>query len=308
MAIANYKEEKMSKKENIEKNVLHTIYNANTFLKIKQWLDGGDQMIFSFVNMEDKNKSLDIYLSADDMAVFMMEIPSIIDNLKNNAAKKEPEKYTIVYQSPYGGNATGNDGKPMSRYFCIQAGKYQPVILTAYAYPANKTNSGAFCPIKGAQPFKQVRVSLDKTFAKTLKLIQLKWNYLQDDYFKEKFRLSNMKAPKWEPDSTGNPSNCSVSREAAEDTTTSKQSSVKLIKRAKVISSLVSLENSKDFSCKVELNGKYFCCIFKDNIISKMDNWDSLKKALSRTNTTFQGEFIMNAEKSDFIFFLRLVS
>ena len=178
-----------SEKEN---NVLSEMYGAKAFVKVKQCLDI-DKMLFSFVSLENSKQYIDCYIKADYFgALLMRDIAngSLYRKLMEEKAKgnKYPKE---VWTSPYGGNATANDGKPVSRYFTISPGTKFDVVMTAFSFPATQNDKGAFVPVKGASPLSKLMVGMSYD---DLRIMQYRWSFLEKEYMTSKYSLQNMKS------------------------------------------------------------------------------------------------------------------
>ena len=182
-------------RNNEEKNVLLEVYGSKAFLKVKQCLEIG-KIQFSFVNKNNSKQCIDCYMEAEEFGACLMkdiEDKSLFQELMKEKAKGE-EYPKAVWTSPVGGNATGNNGKPLSRYFEISpagSGTYE-VLFTAKAYPAEKNSTGAFIKKKGSKPiFDPLRVPC---MFKDLSMLQYKWSFLEQDYMRKKYNMENMKS------------------------------------------------------------------------------------------------------------------
>jgi len=181
---------------NKEYEVLHDIYNKNKdgvmkFIKIKQTLDI-DKMAFAFVLKEgDKIDSIDIYMEAEEFgALLMKDIEKGILLKKLYDEKAKGAKYpAAVWTSNYGGYE--NAGKCYSRYFTISPGSNVEVLFTAYLYPAQKTSTGAYIPVKDADALITIRVGCSYN---DLKIIQYKWSFLESDYMSSKYNMEAMRS------------------------------------------------------------------------------------------------------------------
>lgn len=278
----------MSKKnQNIstELNVLHAVYSSKTFLKVKQWLEGG-QMIFSFVNKDTKD-FIDVYFSADEMMLFC-------DKILNETLQK------IIndsgYTSPIGGNSTGNNGKPISRYFSITKGSKVPYLFKAVIFPAKESTTGAFIPIQGQKPLKEITVPMNED---NLYLIARKWRYLQDDYYREKYCIKNMK-------SSYQPNNVEKNTTSSQTAPAEKKEVGITLQEKRVISTTVLKKLDKFpgcFAIKVKTDGKEKQVIFLKENIQKIDvdKWNSfIKLTTQRNNIPFLAIFY---EKNESLYF-----
>ncbi|MBO5620099.1 MAG: hypothetical protein J5959_00545 [Butyrivibrio sp.] len=179
--------------EKNEKNLLGAYYGSKAFVKIKQCLEIG-KIQFSFVDKENpKDKFIDVYMLAEEFGAILMA------GIKNGALikaitteKAKGEQYPkAVWQSPIGGNATGNKGKPISRYFEISPSTSSEVLFTAHTFPAVKNDKGAFIKEKGSKPLLTLRVPCSFN---DLKILAYKWSFLESDYMSKKYSLENMKS------------------------------------------------------------------------------------------------------------------
>lgn len=173
-----------------DRNVLISAYGKKDFLKIKQCLEIG-KIQFSFVNMENPANNIDCFIEAEEFAVDLVNIIRNGQLAKMLAEEKaKGEQYPkAVWFSPIGGNATGNNGKPISRQFEISPSTMYDCLFTAKTYPATKSNTGAFIKVKGSQPLLTIRVPMTM---KDLKILAYKWSYLEKDYMTRKYTVKNM--------------------------------------------------------------------------------------------------------------------
>ena len=181
-------------RENEEKNLLAAWYGGKAFLKIKQCLEIG-KILFAFVSLEDSKQHIDVYMKAEEFGACLM---SDITGLRRAIAKSKADalsqnkKYPeITYTSPMGGNATANNGSPVSRYFTISSGSSKEIVFQGIACPATQNNQGAFIPEKGKQPLCRLTVGIDW---KDLQILQYKWHFLEQDYMSKKYSFENMKS------------------------------------------------------------------------------------------------------------------
>lgn len=181
-----------------EKNLLMKAYSKKTFLKIKQELDFGEgKVVFSFVDQNNVSDHIDIYMDAVEFATDIARECSLVTNerlfKKLIAEKEKGESYpAAVYTSPMGGNATGNNGKPICRYFEISpASSVGDVLFTAKVFPAIKSETGAYIAEKGAKALMTLRVPCSY---RDLRGMALRWEYLEKDFFSRKFTAENMKS------------------------------------------------------------------------------------------------------------------
>ena len=182
--------EKTEKTE--EKNVLSAFYGGTAFVKIKQCLEIG-KILFSFVDLQYGKNHIDCYMDAEEFAAVLMNAikdKSLLKAIINEKAKggQYPK---AVYTSPIGGNATGNDGKPISRFFQISPASKGEVLFTAYAFPAEENEKGAFIKIKGSKALLTLYIPCTLN---DLKILQYKWSFLEHDYMTKKYTLENMKS------------------------------------------------------------------------------------------------------------------
>lgn len=175
-----------------ENNVLSEMYGAKAFVKVKQCLDI-DKMLLSFVSRENSKNYIDCYMKADYFgALLMRDIANGSLYRKLMEEKAKGDKYPKeVWTSPYGGNATANDGKPVSRYFTISPGTKFDVVMTAYSFPATQEDKGAFVPVKGASPILKLMVGMSYD---DLRVMQYRWSFLEKEYMTSKYSLQNMKS------------------------------------------------------------------------------------------------------------------
>nr|MCR4904043.1 hypothetical protein [Butyrivibrio sp.] len=160
------------------------------FMKSKQCLEIG-KIQFSFVDSENPKNHIDVYMSAEEFGALLMS------SVKNGflfkaliSEKGKGDKYPkAVWVSPIGGNGTGNNGKPISRYFEISPSTTSEVLFTAYCFPAERSSTGAFIKIKGSKPLFALRVACSFN---DLKILQYKWSFLESDYMSKKYSLKNM--------------------------------------------------------------------------------------------------------------------
>ena len=179
-------------KENEEKNVLMALYGSKAFVKIKQCLDI-DKMCFSFVDKADPKKHIDCYMSAEEFGAVLMagvKDRSLLSAIIKEKAKGE-QYPKAVWSSPVGGNAKGNNGKPVSRYFTIGPSSQGEVLFTATVFPAEANSTGAFIKVKGSQALLTLRIPA--TF-NDLRILQYKWSFLEADYMGRKYTVANMKS------------------------------------------------------------------------------------------------------------------
>ncbi len=175
-----------------EKNLLAAYYGKKAFLKIKQCLEI-DKIQFSFVEKDDAKNHIDCYMEAVEFGAILMQgikNASLLKALYDE--KKKGDQYPkAVFTSPIGGNATGNKGKPVSRYFTISPASSGEVLFTAYSFPAEKSPTGAFIKVKDSKPIITLRVPCS---INDLKVLAYKWSFLENDYMSKKYSFENMKS------------------------------------------------------------------------------------------------------------------
>ncbi len=183
---------KKSEKKSEDRSVIDAFYSKKAFVKIRQCLEIG-KVQFSFVDAASPKTHIDCYMLGEEFGALLMasiKNGSLIKSLI--AEKAKGEQYPkAVWQSPVGGNATGNNGKPISRYFVIAPGAASEVLLTAYSYPATRNDTGAFIKVKGSSPLSTIRVPCSFN---DLKILAYKWGFLENDYMSKKYCLENMKS------------------------------------------------------------------------------------------------------------------
>lgn len=183
-------ERKQEKQE--EKNLLASYYGGKAFVKIKQCLEIG-KIQFSFVEKDNSKNYIDCYMEAEEFGAILMpgiKTGSLIKALMTEKAKGE-QYPKAVWTSPIGGNATGNNGKPISRYFEISPGSSSEVLFTAMTFPAEKNATGAFIKVKGSKAISTLRIPCSYN---DLKILAYKWSFLENDYMSKKYCLENMKS------------------------------------------------------------------------------------------------------------------
>lgn len=179
-----------------EKEVLAALYGAKAFVKIKQWLDVG-KMAICFVNLKDTSKYINCYMEAEEFgALFMADIKNgslfrKIQEEKSKTIASGKQFSNSIWSSPIGGNATANNGEPVSRYFTISPGLKTEIVLTAIQMPAKISDTGAFIAIEHAQPL--IKLSIGCSY-NDLRILQYKWSFLEHDYMQRKYTLSNMRS------------------------------------------------------------------------------------------------------------------
>lgn len=178
--------------ETKDRDVLIPLYGSKAFVKIKQCLDI-DKVCFSFVDKADSKKHVDVYMEADEFgATLMADIKNHTLLYKLEKEKEKGEKYPKeVYTSPVGGNATGNNGNPISRYFTIAPGIKTDAVLTGLAFPAEKNETGAFIKLKDSKAITTLRVPCSYN---DLRILQYRWSFLERDYMTQKYTMANMKS------------------------------------------------------------------------------------------------------------------
>lgn len=175
-----------------EKNLLAAYYGSKAFVKIKQCLEIG-KIQFSFVDKENTKNHIDCYMEAEEFGAILMAAVrngSLIKSIMSEKAKGD-QYPKAVWHSPVGGNATGNNGKPISRYFEIAPASSGEVLFTALAFPAEKNETGAFIKVKGAKALMTLRVPCTYN---DLKILGYKWSFLEADYMSRKYSVENMKS------------------------------------------------------------------------------------------------------------------
>lgn len=175
-----------------ENNVLCEMYGKKAFVKVKQCLDI-DKMLFSFVSLENSQNYIDCYMKADQFgALLMRDIANGSLYRKLMEEKAKGEKYPKeVWTSPFGGNATANDGSPISRYFTIAPGTKFDVVMTAYSFPATQSETGAFIPVKDKNPLLKLMIGMSWD---DLRILQYRWSFLEKEYMTTKYSLKNMRS------------------------------------------------------------------------------------------------------------------
>lgn len=259
----------MDKKE--EKNLLAAYYGNNAFVKIKQCLEIG-KIQFSFVDKTNTKEHIDCYMEAEEFGAILMAGIKNGSLIKALVAEKEKgEQYPkAVWTSPVGGNATGNNGSPVSRYFDIAPASKGEVLFTAYAFPAEKNETGAFIKVKGSKALLTLRIPCTYN---DLKILQYKWSFLEADYMSNKYTFENMKSdrqPKCEDTYSSTPIDSyeSVSEEipqeeevpfvGSENTPKQEEPKKAVAEVVKLIakSELTAVPNKNNIKvCNVDLNG-----------------------------------------------------
>lgn len=141
-------------------------YGSTQFIKVKACFDI-EKINFDFVDKKSKN-SISCYVKPARVLQLCKEFESgkldqkIIKSIHD--AEQKNEKYPAqVWTSTYGGEEK-KDGTCISRYFSISpgmknsSGKHGYAVLTAYEYPANKSDNGAFIPLSESKALKIYRV------------------------------------------------------------------------------------------------------------------------------------------------------
>ena len=182
----------MNERKNEEKNLLAAYYGKKAFVKIKQCLEIG-KIQFSFVDLANSKNFIDVYMLAEEFGAILMagiKNGSLIKAIMTEKGKGE-QYPKAIWQSPIGGNATGNNGKPISRYFEISPSSTSEVLFTAYTFPAVKNDKGAFIKEKGSKALLTLRVPCSFN---DLKILAYKWSFLEADYMSKKYSVENMKS------------------------------------------------------------------------------------------------------------------
>ncbi len=183
--------------EKVERDLLLRAYGSKAFLKVKQVLEFGEgKVCFSFVDINNPKVFIDIYMDAVEFATEIAHECSLATNERMFVKiRKEKEKGAdypaAIYTSPVGGNATGNNGSPISRYFEISPANKGEVLFTAKAFPAEKNSTGAYIAKSGAKALATLRVPCS---FKDLRGMALRWEYLEKDFFTRKFTVENMRS------------------------------------------------------------------------------------------------------------------
>ena len=182
----------MNERRNEEKNLLAAYYGKKAFVKIKQCLEIG-KIQFSFVDLANSKNFIDVYMLAEEFGAILMagiKNGSLIKAIMTEKGKGE-QYPKAIWQSPIGGNATGNNGKPISRYFEISPSSTSEVLFTAHTFPAVKNDKGAFIKEKGSKALLTLRVPCSFN---DLKILAYKWSFLEADYMSNKYSVENMKS------------------------------------------------------------------------------------------------------------------
>ncbi|MCF0127931.1 MAG: hypothetical protein HUJ70_05145 [Pseudobutyrivibrio sp.] len=292
----------------MEKNLLASFYGASAFVKIKQCLEIG-KILFSFVDLKDSKNHIDCYMEAEEFGAILMA------GIKNNTLirqlmeeKAKGEQYPkAVFTSPIGGNATGNNGKPISRYFEISPASKGEVLFTAHAFPAVKNDKGAFIKEQGSRPLLTLRIPCTYN---DLKILQYKWSFLEADYMGSKYTFNNMRsdfALKLEDTYTSSSSSieedevlCVGTDSAPKDEYDDIASAAKPIKLI-ATSEMVKITGMPIKVCKVTLDGqerRMVCLTEKFEDLKKLADFESQLKqrVASKRTLTFTGEI---AQKGD---------
>ena len=149
----------MNERKNEEKNLLAAYYGKKAFVKIKQCLEIG-KIQFSFVDLANSKNFIDVYMLAEEFGAILMagiKNGSLIKAIMTEKGKGE-QYPKAIWQSPIGGNATGNNGKPISRYFEISPSSTSEVLFTAHTFPAVKNDKGDFIKEKVSKALLTLRV------------------------------------------------------------------------------------------------------------------------------------------------------
>lgn len=190
----------MANNETKDRDVISALYGSKAFVKIHQCLEI-DKVCFSFVDKAEPKNHVDVYMEADEFgAILMADIRNkTLFNALAQEKAKGAEYPKEVYTSPVGGNATGNNGKPVSRYFTIAPGTKTDVVFTALAFPAEKNETGAFIKLKGSKAITTLRVPCSYN---DLRILQYRWSFLEHEYMTQKYTMANMKSdrPAKKPD------------------------------------------------------------------------------------------------------------
>ena len=182
----------MNERKIEEKNLLAAYYGKKAFVKIKQCLEIG-KIQFSFVDLANSKNFIDVYMLAEEFGAILMagiKNGSLIKAIMTEKGKGE-QYPKAIWQSPIGGNATGNNGKPISRYFEISPSSTSEVLFTAHTFPAVKNDKGAFIKEKGSKALLTLRVPCSFN---DLKILAYKWSFLEADYMSNKYSVENMKS------------------------------------------------------------------------------------------------------------------
>ena len=301
--------------KNLEKNLLASYYGASAFVKIKQCLEIG-KVQFSFVDLKNTKDHIDCYMEAEEFGAILMasiKSGSMIKKLLEEKAKGE-QYPKAVWTSPIGGNGTGNNGKPISRYFEISPAAKGEVLFTAHAFPAIKNDKGAFIKEAGSKALLTLRIPCTYN---DLKILQYKWSFLEADYMSSKYCLANMKSeytPKVEDTYSSEDTHSSpifsdddevpyVGTDSVNEEKETKTAETKVVKLV-ATSELLSITGKAAKVCSVTLNGqsKRLICLtdrFQDT--KKLSDFETqLKKQISSNKTLeFKGEV---AEKGNDIY------
>ena len=205
MAEYDEKKKKREEKEESDNDVIYAVFQKSSFFKVRQALGIG-KIWFSFKSLQGKQDDIEIYMDVDDFVLGIVRGFTKDINGKRPFDKKFSENFeaskenpAAIYNSPYGGNATGNNGKPISRCFTISpkgitdrdnGRAYVPMLhFCAKESQATVSATGGFTPIKNTTPLKTIHVNC--SFYDMEKLL-LRWSYLQQDYYSKKYCLENM--------------------------------------------------------------------------------------------------------------------
>lgn len=307
----------MNERKNEERNLLAAYYGSNAFVKIKQCLEIG-KMQFSFVDKANSKNHIDCYMEAEEFGAILMsgiKNGTLIKALMTEKAKGE-QYPKAVWTSPVGGNGTGNNGKPISRYFEISPGAKSEVLFTALSYPAVKNETGAFIKEKGSKPITTLRIPCTYN---DLKILAYKWSFLEADYMGSKYTVANMHSDyQAKCEDTYTPVNEEVTETPAtsfqaqteeeevpyvgtdSDSTASKpneQAKVAQVKIVKLVatSELTKVPNKEIKVCKVSLDGKekrLICLTDKFADLKRLADFEAqLKSRIAASKTLeFRGE------------------
>ncbi|ADL36553.1 hypothetical protein bpr_IV189 (plasmid) [Butyrivibrio proteoclasticus B316] len=285
----------MSERKNEEKNLLAAYYGKKAFVKIKQCLEIG-KIQFSFVDLNNTKDHIDCYMLAEEFgAILMASITdkSLLKAIMDEKAKGEQYPKPI-WMSPVGGNATGNNGKPISRYFEIAPGSSSEVLFTAYSFPAEQNDNGAFIKVKGSKAILTLRVPC--TF-NDLKVLQYKWSFLEKDYMSEKYSLLNMKSdyqPRYED------TYASESAEEKEKAIEAKMKTIRLV----ATSALEPVKGKSNIKvCQVTENGnihRLICLMDKIADKKKLSSFESQLNSRVSANGTLEFSAEVAEKDSDY--------
>lgn len=255
--------------EIIENNVLSAFYGKKAFLKVKQCLEIG-KIQFAFVNMEDSRIHIDCYMDAEEFAVFLM------NNVKNGrlfkaiqSEKAKGDEYPkAVWTSTVGGNETGNNGSPISRYFTISPGAKTDILITAMSFPADRSETGAFIKRKGASALAVLRVPISFN---DLLLLEYKWSFLEKDYMTRKYCIENMTNTYIEDEESSYKDDDTPLRDETVKLKETEQSKVSVYKLT-ANTELTKVPDKNIKICKVDLDGS------EKRLIVLTDKFEDLKR------------------------------